>query len=127
MTLKEKKVYNFVLLKINPTFNNIFLTLTDFQGNVLLTKHAGLLKFKGSKKRTPYVAAQVMKQLISDLDNLNLEIKTIIIQVFGYIRHSSIQSIIRYLDKLALKNVIYVEYINKKAHNGLRLKKKRRL
>jgi len=52
MRIKKEKIYNFGFIKVKPTVNNIFITLTDFHGNVLVTTHSGLLKFTGAKKRT---------------------------------------------------------------------------
>jgi small subunit ribosomal protein S11 len=124
---KINNTYNFCYLKVKPTSNNIFITLTDSLGNVLLSKHAGLLNYTGSKKKTPYVAAQVIKNLINEIKQSNTTIKLYILQINGYIRSSSINSIVRELDTLNINNIFYIEYINIKSHNGLRLKKKRRL
>lgn len=127
MKIKEEKIINFAIIKVKPTLNNIFITLTDLDGNVLISKHAGLLEFKGSKKRTPYVAGLILKNLIEEIQSLNLIIKTFKLQVKGYIRSGAINNIVKQLADLNINNVIYIEYIMKKAHNGLRLKKARRL
>ena len=124
---KKTTNYNFAYLKIKPTSNNIFITLTDVNGNVLLSKHAGLLDYKGSKKKTPFVASQVLNSLIMDIKQANINIKLYILQISGYIRNSSINSIVRELDNLNINNIFYIEYLNLKTHNGLRLKKRRRL
>ena len=124
---KKTTDYNFAYLKVKPTSNNIFITLTDINGNVLLSKHAGLLDYKGSKKKTPFVASQVLNSLIMDIKQANINVKLFILQISGYIRNSSINSIIRELDNLNINNIFYIEYLNLKTHNGLRLKKKRRL
>lgn len=124
-----KKEYNtnFGYIKIKPTFNNIFITLTDFSGNVLLSKHAGILEFKGSKKKTPYVAGEVLKSLVNDIEKLNINIKFYILQVRGFIKAGVINNAIRQLDSLNFNKIFYIDYVNIKTHNGLRLKKKRRL
>ncbi len=128
MTLVKKQInQNFGYIKIKPTFNNIFITLTDINGNVLVSKHAGLLEFKGSKKKTPYVASQVLKDLMLDLEKLNINIQAFVVQVRGYIRSGVVNSVIRQLSSLNLNNIFYLEYITTRTHNGLRKKKKRRL
>jgi len=43
---------------IQSTFNNTIVTITDTTGNVLSWGSAGLVGFKGSRKSTPYAAAQ---------------------------------------------------------------------
>ena len=64
---------------------------------------------------------------MNDISALNINIKLYILQINGYIRNSSINSVIRELDNLNINNVFYIEYINLKAHSVLRLKKRRRL
>lgn len=127
MKIKQNKKINFGLLKIKPTSNNIFITLTDFTGNVILSKHGGSLKFKGAKKRTSFVAGLIIKDLFAKLKKLNIKIKCIIAQVHGHIRNNAVHNVMKQLRKLRIRKIIYIEYINKKVHNGLRPKKKRRL
>lgn len=127
MTIKIDNTINFGYIKIKPTLNNIFITLTDDKGNVLVSKHAGLLDFKGSKKKTPYVAGLVVKDLMLEVKNLNLLFKTFILQIQGYIRSGATNNIVKQLKDLKINNIIYIEYVNKRVHNGLRAKKKRRL
>jgi small subunit ribosomal protein S11 len=43
---------------IQSTFNNTIVTITDTGGNVISWGSAGLVGFKGSRKSTPYAAAQ---------------------------------------------------------------------
>lgn len=124
---KNKHIHNFGYIKIKPTSNNIFITLTDSTGNVILSKHAGLLNFKGSKKKTPFVASQVIRNLIQDIKQMNIIVKLYILQINGYIRNSSINSVVRELDAMNINNIFYIEYINSKIHGEMRLKKKRRL
>ena len=124
---KSKQINNFGFIKIKPVSNNIFITLTDCKGNVILSKHAGLLNFKGSKKKTPFVASQVIRNLIQEFKQMNITIKLFILQIHGYIRNSSINSVIRELDSMNVNNIFYIEYINSRIHGNLRLKKKRRL
>ena len=127
MTLKKQKTIPFGLLKVRLTLNNLFITLTDINGNVLIVKHAGLLNFQGSKKKTPYVGGLVVKNLIHSLNNSNFKIRALKIQIIGFLQNSITNNIIKQLQTLSLSNLIYIEYINKYAHNGLRAKKKRRL
>ena len=124
---KNIKKYNFGYIKVKPTSNNIFITITDSKGNVLISKHAGLLEFKGSKKKTPFVAAQVLRNLLEEVKTSNIEIKLYILQINGYIRNSSINNVVRELDDLKINNIFYIEYLNKRNHGIMRLKKQRRL
>lgn len=128
MKIIERKVYNFTYIKITILLNNIFITLTDFEGNVILSKHSGLLSFKGSKKKNPYVAGQILKSLISDIQNLNITIKATIVQLKGYFKNPILYNIIKQLEDLQISTIFYIEYKKLNAHNnGLRKQKQRRL
>jgi len=81
MEIKLKKIINFGLIKIKLKPNNVFITLTDFSGNVLMEKHAGLSEFKSSKRRTPFVASVVFKSLVRDLRKTKYHIKVFILQI----------------------------------------------
>jgi len=54
----DKKNITTGIAHVNATFNNTIITITDAQGNVVAWSSAGTMKFKGSRKSTPY-AAQV--------------------------------------------------------------------
>lgn len=127
MKVNNKLSLNFGYLKINPTFNNICITLTDYNGNVLISRNAGMLNFKGRKKKTPFVGSVVMEDLIIEMRKKNIDIKLLILQINGFIRTGRVKTIIKQLSSMNVNNIFYVEYINKQSHNGMRLKKKRRL
>ena len=96
------KIINFGIIKIKPTVNNVFITLTDSLGNVILSKHSGSLKFKGSKKKTPYVAGLVVKELFKELAELDIKIKSYIVQIQSYIRNSMINGVMKQLKILRI-------------------------
>ncbi len=125
--IKKIRRFDIGYLKIKPRLNNIFITLTDTSGKVLLAKHAGILKFKGTKKRTPYIASLVLKDIIFNLRNLNFKFKGFIIQMTGALRNRSFKNIIEQLFELNVNNIFFLQYIVRRTHNGLRRKKKRRL
>lgn len=47
-----------VLVKINSTYNNTIVSVTDYSGNVISYSSCGLIGFKGSKKSTAYAATK---------------------------------------------------------------------
>ena len=49
------------IAKINATFNNTIVTITDLKGNAVSWASAGKMNFRGSRKSTAY-AAQVVTQ-----------------------------------------------------------------
>ena len=62
--IKKKKV------KVDPegigfiksTFNNTVITLTDKYGNTISWASSGMVGFKGSRKNTPFAAAQAAEK-----------------------------------------------------------------
>ncbi len=114
-------------LKIRPTVNNFFVTLTDNNGNVIISNHSGLLKFKGKKKRAGYIAGLVLKNVIKSIRKKNLQIKAYIVQLYGSVKNWSFKTAIKKLYQLKLRNIFFLQYIINHTHNGLRNKKKRRL
>ena len=53
---KERKNIVSGVARVNATFNNTLITITDEQGNVVSWSSAGTMGFKGSRKSTPYGA-----------------------------------------------------------------------
>lgn len=127
MHSKKEKIHNFGFIKVKPTLNNIFITITDFKGNVLVTTHSGILKFRGEKKKTPWVGTQVIQSAINTLKKLNVHIKVFILEFRGFIKKSLNKNIVKKLESMNIHNVMYINRLNIRAHNGLRTKKKRRL
>lgn len=133
MKVKLKKSITFGFIKIRPTINNIFVTLTDINGNVIISKHAGPLSFKGKKKATPYIASVVFASLIQDImkdDIVNVE--ACIVHIRGSIKYTKIKGMLKRLDKnqfdmIDYDDIIVLQYINKRAHNGVRRCKQRRI
>src|SRR5688500_3891482 len=50
------KVNSYGYAHINATFNNIIISITNKNGQVISWSSAGKMGFKGSKKNTPYAA-----------------------------------------------------------------------
>ena len=118
-------IYNFCLLKIRATGNNIFITLTDSKHKPLIKVSAGIANFSGKKKQTPYVAEMVMRKLIFLYRKKNIKAKLI------YIYNINIQSYVLSrclysLNSLNVKNLGGFIMKLTKAHNGMRAKKLKR-
>ncbi|MEP7103998.1 MAG: 30S ribosomal protein S11 [Candidatus Dojkabacteria bacterium] len=47
-----------VLVRVNSTYNNTIISVTDYAGNVISYSSCGLVGFKGSKKSTAYAATK---------------------------------------------------------------------
>ena len=116
VAVKEGKVYIF------SSYNNTIVTLTDTVGNVLASKSAGKLGFKGSKKSTPFAASKVAETLGAVAEKMGIKKIQIVVKGIGSGRESALRSIANQgFEISSIKDVTPVP------HNGCRPKKPRRL
>ena len=103
---------------IKATFNNIIVTLTNKQGQVISWSTAGKNGFRGSKKSTPY-AAQVSAKTAFDAGLRKVEV---------YVKGpgSGRESAIRTLGASGIE-VTVIRDMTPVPHNGCRPPKKRRV
>ena len=124
---KEPKVSKSVAVKegkvhIFSSYNNTIVTLTDTVGNVLVSKSAGKLGFKGSKKSTPFAASKVAETLGAVAEKMGIKKIQIVVKGIGSGRESALRSIANQgFEISSIKDVTPVP------HNGCRPKKPRRL
>lgn len=107
---------------VSATFNNIIVSLTNKKGDVIAWSSAGKMKFRGSKKNTPY-AAQVAAE---DAAKIALEAGLKKVKVFvkgpGSGRESAIRSI--HNSGIEVTEIIDVTPL---PHNGCRPPKRRKV
>lgn len=116
VAVKEGKVYIF------SSYNNTIVTLTDTVGNVLVSKSAGKLGFKGSKKSTPFAASKVAETLGAVAEKMGIKKIQIVVKGIGSGRESALRSIANQgFEISSIKDVTPVP------RNGCRPKKPRRL
>lgn len=115
-TLRKAVVY------INSSYNNTLVNLCDPQGNVLASKSAGVLGFKGSKKATSYAASKVAEAIAEIIQQLKIEDIEVIIKGLGSGREAAVRSLgARGIEITSIKDKTPV------AHGGCRPKKPRRV
>ena len=115
-TVREGKIYIF------SSYNNTIVTLTDTRGNVLASKSAGKLGFKGSKKSTPFAASKIAETLGAVAEKMGIKKFQIVVKGIGSGRESALRSIANQgFEISSIKDVTPVP------HNGCRPKKPRRL
>jgi len=114
--IREGKIY------ISSSYNNIILTLTDLQGNVLYWTSAGSIGFKGTKKGTPFAASKVAQAVSLVIKKLGITEVAILVKGIGSGRESAIRS-------LAARglNIVSITDITPVPHNGCRPPKARRV
>ncbi len=107
---------------INATFNNVIISLTNKQGQVISWSSAGKMGFKGSKKNTPY-AAQTAAQEAAKVA-LEAGLKRVDVYVKG--PGSGREGAIRALAQSGIE-VTMIKDVTPLPHNGCRPPKKRRV
>ena len=98
---------------ISATFNNVIISLTNKQGQVISWSSAGKMGFKGSKKNTPY-AAQMAAQYAAKVA-LDAGLKRVDVYVKG--PGSGREGAIRALAQSGIE-VTMIKDITPLPHNG---------
>ncbi len=77
---KERKNIAVGVAKVNSTFNNTLVTISDAQGNTIAWSSSGVVGFKGSRRSTPYAAQMAAedagkKAMEHGMRSLEVEVK----------------------------------------------------
>ena len=117
----KKQVINGIA-RVNVSYNNTIVTITDLKGEVLAWSSAGSLGFKGTKKSTPYAANLVAKDCTEKAKKYNLSNIKIVVKGIGPGRESAMRG----LAATGL-NILSIMDATPVAHNGTRARKPRRV
>jgi small subunit ribosomal protein S11 len=107
---------------VNATFNNLIISITNKQGQVISWSSAGKMGFRGSKKNTPY-AAQTAS---SDAAKVAIDAGVKRVDVFVKGPGAGRESAIRALAQSGIE-VAMIKDVTPLPHNGCRPPKKRRV
>jgi small subunit ribosomal protein S11 len=107
---------------INATFNNIIISLTNLQGQVISWSSAGKMGFRGSKKNTPYAAQTAAEDAAGRAMEAGLKKVRVFVKGPGNGRESAIRSL--HNSGIEVTEIIDVTPI---PHNGCRPPKRRRV
>jgi|SRR5665213_497289 len=107
---------------IVASFNNIIISLTNKQGQVIAWSSAGKMGFRGSKKNTPYAA----QMAASDAAKVALDAGLKRVDVFVKGPGSGREGAIRALSQSGIE-VVIIKDVTPLPHNGCRPPKKRRV
>lgn len=91
--IKTNKVLKRALIHIKASYNNTLITLCDPRGNVLASKSAGKLGFKGAKKSTSYAASKVAESIADIAQKLKIAEVDVIIKGIGSGREAAVRSL----------------------------------
>ena len=107
---------------ISATFNNIIISLTNKNGQVISWSSAGKMGFKGSKKNTPYAAQIAAADAAKVAFDAGLKRVDVYVKGPGAGRESSIRS----LSQSGIE-IVMIKDVTPLPHNGCRPPKKRRV
>jgi small subunit ribosomal protein S11 len=107
---------------LSATFNNIIITLTNKNGQVVSWSSAGKMGFKGSKKNTPYAAQMAAADAAKTALDAGLKRVDVYVKGPGSGRESAIRS----LSQSGIE-VVMIKDVTPMPHNGCRPPKKRRV
>ena len=120
---KAKKSIAKGVVYVAATFNNTVITVTDEMGNVISWSSAGALGFKGSKKSTPFAAAEAVADAMNKAKENGVKEVGIKVQGPGSGRDTAVKAI----GATEGIRVTSLKDITPLPHNGCRPPKKRRV
>ena len=119
---KKVKVDSVGEAHIHASFNNIIISLTNVNGDVISWSKAGKMGFRGSKKNTPYAASQAATDCAKVAHDLGLKKVKVYVKGHGAGRESAIRTINQ--AGIEVGEIIDLTPI---PHNGCRPPKRRRV
>ncbi len=114
--VSEARVY------VSSSYNNTIVTLTNSRGEVLVSKSAGAVGFKGAKKATSFAASRVSEAIVNICKKLVVEKVSVFIKGVGAGRESAVRTLVN-----QGLNVVSIKDVTPIPHNGVRPKKVRRV
>ena len=107
---------------IKASFNNVIISLTNNEGQVISWASAGKMGFKGSKKNTPYAAQMAAEDCSKTAYDLGLRKVKVFVKGPGSGRESAIRQI-----NASGIEVTEIVDVTPLPHNGCRTPKRRRV
>lgn len=107
---------------VHASFNNIIVSLTNSQGQVISWSSAGKMGFKGSKKNTPYAAQMAAQDCSKVAYDAGLRKVKVFVKGPGAGRESAIRTI--HTSGIEVTEIVDVTPM---PHNGCRPPKRRRV
>ena len=124
-TTTKKKVTKNIdkgCVHIHASFNNTIVTVTDEQGNAIAACSAGALKFRGSRKSTPYAAQMAAEEAAKRAMEHGLRSVKVFVKGPGPGRESAVRAM-----EVAGLQVTEINDVSPIPHNGCRPPKRRRV
>lgn len=82
-----------VKIHIQSTYNNTLVSAADPEGNVVAWSSAGRIGYQGARKSTPYVANEVVRDLLKRLEPFQVKEASVSIRGIGSGRESAVRAL----------------------------------
>jgi small subunit ribosomal protein S11 len=122
VTKKKVKVDPYGQVHIRATFNNIIVSVTNIEGQVISWSSAGKMGFRGSKKNTPYAAQMCSLDCAKVAFDAGLKRVDVFVKGPGAGREGAIRA----LSNSGIE-IVMIKDVTPLPHNGCRPPKKRRV
>lgn len=109
-------------VRITASFNNIIVSITNKQGQVISWSSAGKMGFRGSKKNTPYAAQTAAQDAAKKAIDAGMKRADVFVKGPGSGRESAIRAI-----ATSGIEVNMIKDVTPLPHNGCRPPKRRRV
>ena len=119
---RERKNIEKGQVHIRSSFNNTMVTITDTQGNAISWASAGEMRFRGSKKSTPFAAQTAAETAAKAAMEYGLKSVEVFVKGPGAGREAAIRA----LQAVGLE-VTMIKDVTPVPHNGCRPPKRRRV
>ncbi len=124
MAAKKKAKRSVVqgIVHIQATFNNTIITVTDTSGKTVAWSSSGMMRFRGSRKSTPYAAQVAAKDAAIKAKEYGLREVEVFVRGPGVGRESAVRTFAH--EGIVVKQI---RDLTPLPHNGCRPPKKRRV
>ena len=119
---RERKNIVSGMAKVNASFNNTIVSITDPSGAVISWASSGGVGFKGSRKSTPYAAGMAAESAARQAQEHGVKKVDVFVKGPGSGRETAIRSL-----TAAGLEVGSIQDVTPQAHNGCRPPKRRRV
>jgi len=119
---EKKKVSEIAKITVLAGFNNIIITVSDLEGNVICWGSGGSSKFKGARRSTPYAAGVVGLDVAKKAYELGVRNASVVVKGPGVGRITAIKSL--RTGGIVINSISDMTPI---PHNGCRPRKRRRV
>jgi len=110
------------IVHIKSTFNNTIISISDPEGNSLMSQSGGSVGYKGSRKSTPFAAQRAAENCAALAKKMGMTQVDLKVKGPGPGRESAIRAI-----QSSGLEIIAIEDVTPLPHNGCRPRKRRRV